>query len=123
MSALNGGLFDPTNELLDLSIPDSTYDPEIWSVSQHSPYFNHFLENELDVDATNTLGDLAWPRQEAGPDSAFECEPIPNQLGDNYFMGDDLMAIADNLQRENEMQEATAPWKDKNSGNRCLRQP
>jgi hypothetical protein len=123
MSAPNGGLFDPTNELLDLSIPDSTYDPEIWSASQQTPYFNNFLENELDIDAINTLGGLAWPLQEARPDTAFECEPIPNQIGDNYLMGDDLMAIADNLQQENEMHAATAPWKDKNSGNRFLRQP
>lgn len=44
----------------------------------------------------------------------------PEQSPFDYYMGDD--PLTDLLHFENEMPEATGPWKDKHSGSRFLRQ-
>ena len=63
-----------------------------------------------------------YPQRNENQNVASMQNFIPDQRDGNYIMGDELVAMADLLESENRMQNATAPWKDKNSGNRFLGQ-
>jgi hypothetical protein len=101
MSVPNTGFIEVTQEPLELPVPDSILGDQSWPPS----------------------GSLALPETQAEQNTAFDRDRAPDNFDGAYLMGDELMAIADQLRIENEMREATAPWRDKNSGNRFLRQP
>jgi hypothetical protein len=74
------------------------------------------------ISQRNFSGSWEYPQRDENQHAASMQNSIPEQRGGNYIMGDELVAIADLLESENRMQNATAPWKDKNSGNRFLGQ-
>ena len=70
----------------------------------------------------NFSGSWEYPQREENQHAASMQNSVPEQRDGNYIMGDELFAIADLLESENRMQIETAPWKDKNTGNRFLGQ-
>jgi hypothetical protein len=66
----------------------------------------------------NFSGNWEYPQRNENQHAASMQNFRPDQRDGNYIMGDEL--LADLLESENRMQNATAPWKDKNSGNRFL---
>jgi hypothetical protein len=70
----------------------------------------------------NFSSNWEYPQRNENQHAASMQNFIPDQRDGNYIMGDELVAMEDLLESENRMQNATAPWKDKNSGNRFLGQ-
>jgi hypothetical protein len=68
----------------------------------------------------NFSGIWECPQRDENQHATSMQNSIPDQHDGNYIMDDELIAVADLLEFENQMRDATAPWKHKNSGNRFL---
>jgi hypothetical protein len=117
---------NPTQGLLDLPIPDSNFGrqdfpPVNLNIDPNEALLNQFCAYDLDLEAADSLGRSALPPRENDRNMALESNPPVEQFPHDYYMSDEF--VANLLQIENEMPEARGWWKNKNSGNRVLRQP
>jgi hypothetical protein len=96
------------------SLPiDSSSNPEESSLSQFWGYDS--ATEALDFPEFSMFAEPDAPRT---MNLGFDIQPEQSPF--DYYMGDD--PLTDLLHFENEMPEATGPWKDKHSGSRFLRQ-
>ena len=112
---------DNPNQAQAKATSDSTYHDQNWPQLDLNAEFSEYIFNEFYGYMDSHSLECPTPPQGEEPQiAALETNPLSERVIFGHDMGDEV--LTESLQAENEMPEVMAAWKDKNSGNRVLRQ-